>query len=349
MVLADSLLRKALAGPALATGSPRKVLPVPRLSIVIPCLGNAADFDDTLVSVLQNRPARSEVLVVHAQPYDDPYGLGEEVRFLRAAGKSTLVQLINAGLEAARSEVVHVLGCRLTVNEGWAEAALEHFEDDVAAVSPLIVSAADKQITAAGVKYGLSGARKVIGHGLDLKSRRISKLQVAGPTLEAGFYRRDVLLALGGWCAGLGAAADVDLASSIARLDLRTAIAADSVVHERSHAPRLGGFSHGRALERLFWRQSAGSNRTLALALHSLAVGCEFLARIPKGDAVTTLVGRCVGCLHAGQLGNYREQLDQARLTLDGDTDDVIVPSTLSLSAAREESAPAETKRRRAA
>jgi len=55
---------------------------VPRLSIVIPCLGGAAEFDATLVSVLQHRPADCEVLVIHNEPYDDPYALGHEVRFV---------------------------------------------------------------------------------------------------------------------------------------------------------------------------------------------------------------------------------------------------------------------------
>jgi hypothetical protein len=290
------------------------------------------------------------VLVVHSQPYDDPYGLGDEVLFLRVTGKPSLVQLVNAGVEAARSEVVHVLGCRLIAPEGWADAALEHFEDDVAAVAPLIVSTADKQITAAGVKYGLSGARKVIGSGLELNSRGVRKLQVTGPTLEAGFYRREVLLALGGWCEALGDVADADLARSLAKLDLRTVIASDAIVQERSHAPRLGGFSHGRALERLFWRQSAGGNRTLALALHTLAVGIEFLARIPQGNAVTTLIGRLVGLLHTGKTEDYQQQLSQARLALAGEADDVTAPTTLSLEAAREDAfAEESTKRRRAA
>src|SRR5436305_571247 len=40
-----------------------RIRPVPRLSIIIPCLGGAAEFDGTLVSVLQNRPADCEVLV----------------------------------------------------------------------------------------------------------------------------------------------------------------------------------------------------------------------------------------------------------------------------------------------
>src|SRR3954469_4194264 len=68
---------------------------VPRLSIVIPCLGGAADFDATLVSVLQNRPGDCEVLVAHSEPYDDPYRLHGEVHFIHVEEHST-VGLLNA-------------------------------------------------------------------------------------------------------------------------------------------------------------------------------------------------------------------------------------------------------------
>jgi hypothetical protein len=77
---------------------------------VIPCQGGAAEFDGTLVSVLQNRPADCEIVVVHRDPYDDPYGLGSEVRFIRSDGHQ-LVGLANLGIEQARGEVVHLLGC----------------------------------------------------------------------------------------------------------------------------------------------------------------------------------------------------------------------------------------------
>jgi hypothetical protein len=89
-----------------------KERPVPRLSIVIPCLGGAAEFDGTLVSVLQNRPADCEVLVVHTAAYDDPYQLGEEVQFLRASSRS-LVELINSACQHATGEIVHLVGCGL--------------------------------------------------------------------------------------------------------------------------------------------------------------------------------------------------------------------------------------------
>jgi len=57
---------------------------VPRLSIVIPVLGDPRKLDDTLVSVLENRPAHCEILVVHNEPYDDPYQLSNEVCFIEA-------------------------------------------------------------------------------------------------------------------------------------------------------------------------------------------------------------------------------------------------------------------------
>lgn len=321
---------------------------VPRLSIVIPCLGGAAEFDETLVSVLQNRPSRCEVLVVHAQPYDDPYGLKDEVRFIRVSGRPSLVQLANTGLEAAQGDIVHLLGCRLSTNEGWTETALEHFDDEaVAAVSPLIVDAVHGQVAAAGVNCSLAGSRQIVGRGVEIKNtRRVSRLQAAGPTLDAGFYRREVLLALGGWQETLSEVADADLAQSLAALELKTVVDTDCVLHERSPALRQGGFAHGRALERLFWRQASVGQRGLAILLHMLAVMVDFTLRVPKGDAVTTLIGRAVGILHAGKMAKYATQLAEARALLAGEE-----PSTLSLADAREElnEATVQTTQRRKA
>ena len=71
---------------------------MPRLTILIPCVGGAAAFDATLVSVLQHRPADCEVLLVHTEPYDDPYDLAGEVQFLRTDRSCKLVDLLNEGL-----------------------------------------------------------------------------------------------------------------------------------------------------------------------------------------------------------------------------------------------------------
>lgn len=318
---------------------------MPRLSIVIPCLGGAAEFDETLVAVLQNRPARSEVLVVHTQPYDDPYGLKDEVQFIRVSGKPNLAQLANTGVQAAAGEIVHILGCRMNVLEGWTDAAVAHFsEHDVAAVSPLVVDAVHGQVAAAGVNYGLAGSRKIVGQGIEIKNtRRISKLQAAGPTLDAGFYRRETLLALGGWEEVLGEAADVDLAQTLAALEQRTVLVTDCVIHERTPASRLGGFSYGRAIERLFWRQTSVRSRGLAIMLHTLAVLSDFVLRIPKKDAVATLIGRLVGMLNSGTKTKYPELLAEARALLESEE-----PSTLSLESVRDQRAEAAPRRKAA-
>jgi hypothetical protein len=285
------------------------------------------------------------VLVVHVQPYDDPYGLKDEVQFIRVSGKPNVVQLANKGVEAASGEIVHVLGCRMNVLEGWTDAALAHFEEsDVAAVSPLVVDAVHGQVAAAGVNYGLAGSRKIVGPGIESKNtRRISKLQTAGPTLDAGFYRRETLLALGGWEEVLGDVADVDLAQTLAALGQRTVLATDCVIHERTPAPRLGGFSHGRAMERLFWRQTSVRNRGLAIMLHTLSVLSDFVLRIPQKDAVATLLGRLIGMLNSGTKTKYPELLADVRALLESEA-----PSTLSLESAREQRSES-TPRRKAA
>src|SRR5437016_2690011 len=72
-------------------------LNVARLSIVIPVLGNAADLERTLVSVLSNRPRGCEILAVTNTPYPDPYNLSGEVRFLEAGRKAGFVECANLG------------------------------------------------------------------------------------------------------------------------------------------------------------------------------------------------------------------------------------------------------------
>ena len=76
-----------------------------RLSIIVPLTGDLKPFEDTLVSVLENQPERSEVVVVLNEPYDDPYQLRGEVEFVEApaGGGPRVLNLIqvfeNAGLD----------------------------------------------------------------------------------------------------------------------------------------------------------------------------------------------------------------------------------------------------------
>jgi hypothetical protein len=195
--------------------------PVPRLTIVIPCLGGAAEFDGTLVSVLQHRPADCEVLVLHVDQYDDPYGLEGEVRFLQVAGRPTLVDLVNRGLAAAAGDIIHVVACDLQPAEGWTEPALKQFQldRDVAAVAPVILAADRQQIAAAGVCWSAAGQRRVLSGPRALE--QAARAACLGPALAAGFFRRDVLEAWHGFESSLGDdLADVGLAIAIRDLGL---------------------------------------------------------------------------------------------------------------------------------
>ena len=55
---------------------------MPRLSIVVFCFHDTQLLEETLVSVLQNRPDNSEVLVMHDGTYEDPYDLADELSLI---------------------------------------------------------------------------------------------------------------------------------------------------------------------------------------------------------------------------------------------------------------------------
>ena len=108
----------------------------PRLSIVIPAPGDEATLEETLVSVLENRPEDSEIVLGFG--YHDPWSVGEEVRFIQAPIGSNRVACINLGLAASTGRIVHVLAAGWRATPFWTDVAVEHFNNEqVAAVVPL--------------------------------------------------------------------------------------------------------------------------------------------------------------------------------------------------------------------
>jgi hypothetical protein len=294
---------------------------VPRLSIVIPCLGGAAEFDGTLVSVLQQRPADCEVLVVHTAAYDDPYDLAGEVRFLQRPAQRQVVELINEGLAAAAGEIVHVLGCGLEASEGWTQPALQHFDDpDVAAVSPLVLHG-DSQIAAAGVRYSLGGTRRVVADRR-LLSPGTGRLRagILGPTLAAGFYRRNVLAALDGFDVQMGDyLADVDLALSLKSLGRLHVCEPASRLVQAANVNAHGahcGFNSGRAAQRMF-RRHAGGQSAAALALYPFSLAGDLVRQGLGFSAAVSLVGRVAAALELGQASQQQERIDRATQRLE--------------------------------
>ncbi|MDA8744011.1 glycosyltransferase family 2 protein [Rubripirellula amarantea] len=168
--------------------------PVPRLSIVVPLLGDSTRFESTLISVLENRPEHCEVIVCHDGSYDDPFDLCDEVRFA-VASSDQLLDLVHAGARAAHGRFVHVIGDALQATLGWADAAIEKFEHfDCGSVMPVIRNASSDKIIAAGWQDASDRLCKPVGQGKKDASK--TGVKVAGAYINGSFWRRDLLRSL---------------------------------------------------------------------------------------------------------------------------------------------------------
>jgi hypothetical protein len=295
----------------------------PRLSIVIPTPTDTAALEETLVSVLENRPDDCEIVVALGCEYADPWNIREEVRFVQAPRGSSLVGCTNLGVAASTGEVVHILAAGWRATEGWTDGPLARFEDDqVGAVVPLGVAAEDRdRVVSAGVRCAVGGRR--IDVAADTARRRKAKAADAqeatyapqGPVLEAGFWRADIFEMTGrGFTTACGdRTADADMAVTLSRsgrsvvVDRHSQViapAADAATSRSGSA-----FAEGLHAERLFWRSLAGSSVIAAVVMHCVEIVRHTVARAPLG-VLPMLAGRAVGIL---QLGFYVPRYMQLR------------------------------------
>ena len=282
---------------------------MPRLSIVIPSTEGTEHFEATLVSVLQNRPADCEVLVVQPHAYDDPYGLAGEVRFVEAPGDSNEVDLLNIGIQCASSPVVHLLGCEVEVTEGWAEHALDALANpSVGSVAPLIVSCQNPaRRLAAGIGYKIGGS----WYRVEPTS---TNRTVQGPAVIAGFYRRSAVLDVGGLCRRLGLEhAGVDLALNLTAVGWEAAHVESSVVMvQQWPRPLVLSYRRGEQAERLFWRHASQAGWFRSLAAHAAMVMGRFLSQLYRPASWLELCGRLAGCTECFRIARHERKLDEA-------------------------------------
>lgn len=287
----------------------------PRLSIVIPTKSDTAALEETLVSVLENRPDDCEIVVALGCEYDDPWNIREEVRFVQAPVGSGYVACANIGISASEGDVIHILAAGWRATSGWADGAIERFADgETAVVVPLAVSAADHdRVVGAGIRYGRGGRRIAIEPRKAAAS--VSKVAAAGiephgPTIEAGFWRSDVLRQVGpGFSTACGdRCADADMAESVARTGLPVVLEPSSrVVAEPTDTRRAQPFTAGLHAERLFWRSMQGRAIIPSLVLHGVEIVRHAIARAPFGT-LPMLAGRAVAMLQFGSyLARYRQ------------------------------------------
>jgi GT2 family glycosyltransferase len=276
---------------------------VPRLSIVIPVLGDLKPLDDTLVSILEDRPANCELLVVHNTPYDDPYELAGEVQFIEAPPQSGFVECLNLGLSASRAPVVHLLACGVEVRPGWAEAALRHFgTPEVAAVAPVLLHRDQHQtVASAGLGYRAEGAVCRVGRGKAPGEVGEDQDELCGPDAAAGFYRRSALEAVGGFAQSpVDTLATIDVALSLREAGFRCVVEPDCQARaDTATVSDRIGFRHGRDSERLFWRWASSHGWLRSLAAHAALVAGECVVGLWRPFMLLQLAGRAVGLIHA--------------------------------------------------
>jgi len=278
----------------------------PQLSIVIAAPSDVAALEDTLVSVLEKRPAGCEVIVALGCAYDDPWNIRDEVTFVQAPIGSSLVACVNVGVASSRADVTHILAAGWRATEGWTEGPLARFDDeDTAAVVPLTVSADDHaRPVAAGIRCRRGGRR------VDVAPSRGTP-RPDGPALEAGFWRTEFLRHAGpGFSTACGdSCADADMAVALSRSGRSVVFDDSSRVVAGPERPRKGAFSAGLHAERLFWRSIAGQWLPWALVAHLMEVARHALARAPFGT-LPMLAGRLVALM---QFGSYLPRYRQLR------------------------------------
>lgn len=275
---------------------------MPRLSIVIAVSGDSQQLDDTLVSVLENRPSDCEILVVHDKPYHDPYNLCDEVRFVEATRGSGVVACLNRGLAASRSPVVHVLACGVEVCSGWADAALDHFRDpDIGAVSALVLDRNDRErIISAGLGYRIEGAVWKLGPKNSPSEITSYQQDLCGPDTLAAFYRKSAIDELGGFSASVGdTLAGIDLALALQHAGFRCRLEPQCIAHVGALMRRESAFRRGRNVERLFWRWASSHGWLSSVIGHVALLAGQCVISLWRPSIIAELAGRCRGLLEA--------------------------------------------------
>jgi GT2 family glycosyltransferase len=234
--------------------------------------------------------------------------------------------------------VVELLNDDAEVTAGWADAALGWFADArVAAVAPLVLQNDPARLArglpplvdSAGDEYDPGGFARKRGHGrlmiddLRLKIEKpgpaphtaassapvvnpqssILNLQSPGPvwgaSAAAAFYRRDALLAAGGFPGHFGAYfEDVDLSFRLRRLGGQIVYEPGSVVWHRVSAsygkrpPRRVLEQQSCNEERVFWRNTPAREVLWRLPRHAAVLAGKAVLRWQEGTLLPWLLGR---------------------------------------------------------
>lgn len=186
---------------------------VARLSIILPTLGTQSAIDETLVSLLENRPDGCQLLVVCAPSYQDPYDLHDEVQFVRMSAATPWTHYANTGLRHARGAHVQLIFPGIRALPGWEQTPLAMLADcpEVAAIAPRIAAGIASDQDLVGAALTADRTRQLLWSSPQAISRD-TRTVTLGPARYAGYFRASALREVGGWNQQIDArVADVEL------------------------------------------------------------------------------------------------------------------------------------------
>ena len=301
----------------------------PVLSVVVPAHNRPDLLRACLASLARHAPAGTEAVVVDdASPggrVATAAGSFPGVVVVRLPRRGGFCAAANAGVRVATAPVVELLNDDAEVTAGWAEAGLRPFADPgVAAVAPLVLvwpgeGPGGPRVDSAGDRYYAGGVAGKRGRGQPLGPEFLRGGEVFGASASSAFYRRNALLAAGGFPGHFGAYfEDVDLA-------FRLHQGGGRVVYEPScRVLHRVGSTYGRRpswrlLERqarneelVFWRNLPRADLPRALPLHLAVLAAKACRRARDGGLFPWVLGRLRVLGELGELRHHRRRLAAA-------------------------------------
>ena len=288
------------------------VISVPRLSIIVPHISDEAALETTLLSILENRPQATELLVVHTGDYKDPYDLGlDEIQFVEVASGSGLLDLINAAAREASGSILQTVlpGCR--VDPDWTVPALAWFQDPtIGSVSPLMSNFDGKVQTYSGLTSQCLPRRSW--------SHRTRRGEQVVASLCGGFYRRQMIQSLNGWTGdGHREGAEAEMGLAMHALSLRGVAEPES----KMSAPRnviegqLGGYQLGNYAGKLAMAYSQLVSNPKASGSLASRIG-HLASGLISPSSVAERLGWVLGLSDRSLVADVRARIELAEANL---------------------------------
>ncbi len=279
----------------------------PTLSVVIPSYNGRRLLETCLASIERHRPVgvSIEVIVADDASTDDSVAWLEAsypwVEVVRREHNGGFCASANAGIAAARGEIIQLLNNDTQVTSGWVEAGLAPFRNPlVGSVAPLVLVRSDpSRVDSAGDQYALFGWPSKRGHGQNTSRwERHPSDHVFGASGSSAFYRASALARVGTFDPLFGSYyEDVDLAFRLRWAGYACVFAPScKILHEVS-----ASYDHSRPdLQRrmsrngeiLFWTNLPGRWLAIAILPHLVFTLCQAVWRLARGRLRPFLQGK---------------------------------------------------------